>query len=116
MARNTIAALVCLASCLLAAGARAELYQWTDEHGQVHVTDDATKVPTGKSITLDPQRSKARATRAPGARDAGHRDAPHARAGGRAGEAARDAVAAEPRRSARTCCTSSARATRSAST
>jgi predicted aspartyl protease len=61
MARNTLLALVCLASCLLAAGARAELYHWTDEHGQVHVTDDRTKVPTGQSVTLDPQRSKARA-------------------------------------------------------
>jgi predicted aspartyl protease len=65
MARNTTAALVCLTSCLLAAGARAELYQWTDEHGQVHVTDDASKVPTGKSVTLDPQRSKARAAAEP---------------------------------------------------
>jgi predicted aspartyl protease len=61
MARNTIAALACLASCLLAAGARAELYQWTDERGQVHVTDDRSKVPTGQTVTLDPQRPKARA-------------------------------------------------------
>ena len=65
MARTTIAALACLASCLLAAGARAELYQWTDEHGQVHVTDDGAKVPTGQSITLDPQRPKARGAPAP---------------------------------------------------
>ncbi len=61
MARNTTAALVCLASCLLAAGPRAELYQWTDEHGQVHVTDDATKVPRGKSVTLDPRPARTRA-------------------------------------------------------
>ena len=65
MARNTTAALVCLTSCLLAAGARAELYQWTDEHGQVHVTDDATKVPAGKPVTFDPQRARARAPARP---------------------------------------------------
>jgi hypothetical protein len=65
MARKTIAALACLLSCLLAAGARAELYQWTDEQGQVHVTDDATKVPTGKSVTLDPQRPRKRGAKAP---------------------------------------------------
>jgi hypothetical protein len=61
MARNTTLALVCLTSCLLAAGVRAELYQWTDEHGQVHVTDDASKVPKGKSVTFDPQRARTRA-------------------------------------------------------
>lgn len=53
-----------LAVCLcggLAAGARAELYQWTDEHGQVHVTDDASQVPHGKSITVEPTRTRTRA-------------------------------------------------------
>ena len=50
-----IAALACLGFCLQAAGPRAELYQWTDERGQVHVTDDGAKVPTGQSITLQPQ-------------------------------------------------------------
>ena len=58
----TIAALACLATCSLTAGARAELYQWTDEHGQVHVTDDGAKVPTGQSITLEPQRQRTPAT------------------------------------------------------
>ena len=61
----TSAALACLATCALAAGARAELYQWTDEHGQVHVTDDGAKVPTGQSITLEPQRQRAAATFVP---------------------------------------------------
>jgi len=61
----TIAARACLASCLLAAGARADLYQWTDERGQVHVTDDGAKVPTGQSITLEPQRLRAPAAAAP---------------------------------------------------
>ncbi len=61
----TIASLACLATCLLAADARAELYQWTDEHGQVHVTDDGAKVPTGQSITLDPQRQRSPAAATP---------------------------------------------------
>lgn len=52
------AAVVCLASCLLAADLRAELYQWTDEHGQVHVTDDGAKVPIGKPVTLEPARTR----------------------------------------------------------
>lgn len=51
-----VAAVACLASCLLASGSRAELYQWTDEHGQVHVTDDGAKVPVGKAVSLDPSR------------------------------------------------------------
>lgn len=59
MRNSGIAALACLAGCLLAAGPRAELYQWTDEHGQVHVTDDGAKVPTGMPITFDPQRPHA---------------------------------------------------------
>jgi len=63
MRRSRIAALAWLASCVLAAGARADLYQWTDEHGQVHVTDDGAKVPTGKSITMEPQRPHAVAKR-----------------------------------------------------
>ena len=63
----SIAALACLATCVSAAGVRAELYQWTDEHGQVHVTDDAAKVPTGQPITLDPRRQRAPATGTPAA-------------------------------------------------
>lgn len=55
------AAVVCLLGCLLAAGSRAELYQWTDEHGQVHVTDDGAKVPTWKPVTLEPTRTRSRA-------------------------------------------------------
>lgn len=54
-----IAAVACLASCLIAAELRAELYQWTDEHGQVHVTDDGAKVPTGKPVSLEPTRGRA---------------------------------------------------------
>jgi len=61
MRTSAIAALACLAGCLLAAELRAELYQWTDEHGQVHVTDDGAKVPTGQSITLEPTRMRSRA-------------------------------------------------------
>ncbi len=57
----TIAALACLGIWLQAAGARAELYQWTDEHGRVHVTDDGAKVPTGQSVTIEPQDPRARA-------------------------------------------------------
>jgi clan AA aspartic protease (TIGR02281 family) len=53
-----IAAVACVAGCLLAAGPRAELYQWTDEHGQVHVTDDGAKVPAGKPVTLEPTRAR----------------------------------------------------------
>jgi len=55
------AAVVCLTGCLLAASPRAELYQWTDEHGQVHVTDDGAKVPVGKPVTLEPTRTRNRA-------------------------------------------------------
>ena len=69
MRRFTIAALACLGFCLQAAGPRAELYQWTDERGQVHVTDDGAKVPTGQSITLRPQ--------SPGALDKADREEAH---------------------------------------
>ena len=60
MRTSALAAAACLATCVFAAELRAELYQWTDEHGQVHVTDDATKVPTGQSITYDPARTRSR--------------------------------------------------------
>jgi clan AA aspartic protease (TIGR02281 family) len=56
-----MAAVVCLAGCLFAASPRAELYQWTDEHGQIHVTDDGAKVPVGRPVTLEPTRTRSRA-------------------------------------------------------
>jgi clan AA aspartic protease (TIGR02281 family) len=37
--------LVLAAPCLLAAPASAEVYTWTDERGQVHMTDDLSTVP-----------------------------------------------------------------------
>src|SRR5512147_1675379 len=61
MRTQAFALVACLCGCLAAAGARAELYQWTDEHGQVHVTDDASQVPRGTSITVEPTRTRASA-------------------------------------------------------
>src|SRR5262245_55140787 len=55
-------ALVACACCGLASGsARAELYQWIDAHGQVHVTDDPSQVPHGQSVTVEPTRTRPRA-------------------------------------------------------
>ena len=57
MRTQAFALVLCLCG-FVAAGARAELYQWTDEHGQVHVTDDASQVPKGQSVTVEPQRTR----------------------------------------------------------
>ena len=56
---------VCLCGGLAAASARAELYQWTDEHGQVHVTDDASQVPRGQSVTVEPTKHHSRTSAKP---------------------------------------------------
>jgi hypothetical protein len=61
MRTQAFALVLCLCGSLAAAQARAELYQWTDEHGQVHVTDDASQVPRGQSVTVEPQRTHKRA-------------------------------------------------------
>jgi hypothetical protein len=38
----------CSAFCLLAAGSRAQVYEWTDDDGRVHMTDDLSQVPPGQ--------------------------------------------------------------------
>jgi hypothetical protein len=63
MRTHAFALVACLCGCLAAAGARAELYQWTDERGQVHVTDDPSQVPRGQSVTVEPQRTRKRSSR-----------------------------------------------------
>ncbi len=65
MRTQAFALALCLCGWLAAAGARAELYQWTDERGQVHVTDDASQVPRGASVTIEPTRHRNRAREAP---------------------------------------------------
>lgn len=50
-----LAAFVCV---LLASGAAAEVYRWTDEHGREHWTGDLSQVPPGKrGEALDAARS-----------------------------------------------------------
>ena len=39
---------LCSGFCLLAAGSRAQIYEWTDDHGRVHLTDDLSQVPPGQ--------------------------------------------------------------------
>lgn len=60
MRTQAFALVLCLCGSLAATEARAQLYQWTDEHGQVHVTDDASQVPRGQSVTVEPQRTHKR--------------------------------------------------------
>ncbi len=38
----------CSGFCLLAAGSSAQIYEWTDDHGRVHMTDDLSQVPPGQ--------------------------------------------------------------------
>ena len=39
---------LCSGFCLLAAGSRAQIYEWTDDHGRVRLTDDLSQVPPGQ--------------------------------------------------------------------
>src|SRR5262245_11761436 len=59
MAPKLLTAAVCAAFCALAAGARADLYRWVDAQGRVHVTDDASQIPRGANVTVDPTRKTA---------------------------------------------------------
>ncbi len=61
MRSQAFALVLCLCGGFVAGAARAELYTWTDERGQVHVTDDASQVPGGQSITVEPTRTRTRA-------------------------------------------------------
>ena len=56
MAPKLFAATVCAVLCALAAGARADLYRWTDAQGRVHVTDDRSQIPRGAVVTVQPTR------------------------------------------------------------
>ena len=58
MAPKLFPAAVCAALCLLAAGARADLYRWVDSQGRVHVTDDKTQIPRGATVTVTPTRAR----------------------------------------------------------
>src|SRR5262245_60665782 len=54
MAPKLLSVAVCVGLCALAAGARADLYRWTDAQGRVHVTDDRSQVPRGATVTVQP--------------------------------------------------------------
>ena len=58
MAPKLFAATVCAVLCALAAGARADLYRWTDAQGRVHVTDDKSEIPRGATVTVQPTRAR----------------------------------------------------------
>lgn len=58
MAPKLFAATVCAVLCALAAGARADLYRWTDPQGRVHVTDDKSQIPRGAMVTVQPTRAR----------------------------------------------------------
>jgi Aspartyl protease/Domain of unknown function (DUF4124) len=58
MAPKLFPVAVCAALCLLAAGARADLYRWVDSQGRVHVTDDKTQIPRGATVTVTPTRAR----------------------------------------------------------
>lgn len=61
MAPKWFAAVVCAASCALAAGARADLYRWVDRQGGVHVTEDKAEIPRGAVVTVEPSAKSAAA-------------------------------------------------------
>ncbi len=68
--RPHLAALAAAALLLLCWGARSEadFYKWTDEHGQIHLTDDYYKVPPkyrGKAEVKKPGGGSATATEMP---------------------------------------------------
>lgn len=85
MAPKLLAATVCAVLCALAAGARADLYRWTDGQGRVHVTDDKTQIPRGATVTVQPTRARPAASgpsasdsnAAPAAPARGTRDSSH---------------------------------------
>jgi hypothetical protein len=58
MAPKLFAATLCAVVCVLAAGARADLYRWVDSQGRVHVTDDKTQIPRGATVTVQPTRAR----------------------------------------------------------
>jgi hypothetical protein len=58
MAPKRFAATLCAVFCVLAAGARADLYRWVDAQGRVHVTDDKSQIPRGATVTVQPTRAR----------------------------------------------------------
>ncbi len=57
MRAKLVTAAACAVFCALAAHARADLYQWTDAQGRVHVTDDRSQIPAGSTFTVQPSRT-----------------------------------------------------------